>query len=291
MASRQGRSNRIYNWHAAPWQIDARITIGASGAPTLVTSSTIPASSPAATTQQSQGVKSITRLTTGTYRIQLDDNYTSLLFMEGMFTAPVSGSAIAVDATTAGLSSGTIYQIVTVGTATTAANWATLGLPAGIPAAVGAIFKAANTGTGVQSGAGTVKAIGTTAVAGGIQLLGTPDTMLNNQPFTQGSGGGYINFQTLGQAFTGSALATHTHNLLLKNAAVADGATTRVNAGANLLGANTGSDITVTGSGANGGVVAASAGTPAGTIATSVVDPDNGATMYLRFLLSNSSVG
>lgn len=48
---------------------------------------------------------------------------------------------------------------------------------------------------------------------------------------------------------------THTHNLLLKNAAVADGASARVNAGANLLGANTGSDLTVTGGGANGGVV------------------------------------
>jgi hypothetical protein len=68
--------------------------------------------------------------------------------------------------------------------------------------------------------------------------------------------------------FTGSALGTHTHDLLLKNAAVADGATTRVNAGTNLLGANTGSDITVAGSGANGGIVAASAGTPAGTIST-----------------------
>lgn len=53
-----------------------------------------------------------------------------------------------------------------------------------------------------------------------------------------------------------SSVAAHTHPLLLKNAAVADGATTRVNAGTNLLGANTGSDITVAGGGANGGVQA-----------------------------------
>lgn len=52
----------------------------------------------------------------------------------------------------------------------------------------------------------------------------------------------------------------HSHSLTLKNAAVADGATTRVNAGTNLLGANTGSDITVAGGGANGGVAAVSAG-------------------------------
>lgn len=54
---------------------------------------------------------------------------------------------------------------------------------------------------------------------------------------------------------TQAPVQTHTHNLLLKNAAVADGASARVNAGANLLGANTGSDLTVTGGGANGGVV------------------------------------
>lgn len=51
---------------------------------------------------------------------------------------------------------------------------------------------------------------------------------------------------------------SHSHDVLLKNAAVADGATTRVNAGANLLGANTGGDLTVAGGGANGGVVAKS---------------------------------
>lgn len=48
---------------------------------------------------------------------------------------------------------------------------------------------------------------------------------------------------------------THTHDLFLRDAAVADGATTRVNAGDNALGANTGANITVTGSGANGGIV------------------------------------
>lgn len=48
---------------------------------------------------------------------------------------------------------------------------------------------------------------------------------------------------------------THSHDISLKNAAVADGAGARVNAGTNLLGANTGSDLTVAGGGANGGVV------------------------------------
>lgn len=63
--------------------------------------------------------------------------------------------------------------------------------------------------------------------------------------------------------FQGSGLSAHSHALLLKNAAVADGATTRVNAGTNLLGANTGSDITVAGGAANGGVQSVAAGTAA----------------------------
>lgn len=61
----------------------------------------------------------------------------------------------------------------------------------------------------------------------------------------------------------------HSHPLLLKEGAVADGATTRVNAGTDLLGANAGSDITVAGGGANGGVQAstASAGDELGNVA------------------------
>lgn len=57
-----------------------------------------------------------------------------------------------------------------------------------------------------------------------------------------------------------SQSAAHSHSLLLKDAAVVDGATTRVNAGTNLLGANTGTSITVAGGGANGGVQSVAAG-------------------------------
>lgn len=212
MASRQGRSNRIYNWHAFPFQLDGRATIGSSGAPTLVTSSTITGSSPTASTQQSQGIKSITRLSAGIYRLQLDDNFTSLLDFDVFFTCPVTGNAIAVDATTAGLSTSTVYQIVTVGTTTTA-NWHTLGVPAGITPAVGVVFKAATTGTGASSGAGTVKALAAPAASYRAAVLGaSPDKMLNNQPFTQGQGGGYITFMTIGPASpgTGSPDATPT---------------------------------------------------------------------------------
>lgn len=50
------------------------------------------------------------------------------------------------------------------------------------------------------------------------------------------------------------SVPAHAHDILLKDAVVADAATSRVNAEANKLGANAGGDITVTGAGANGGV-------------------------------------
>lgn len=68
-----------------------------------------------------------------------------------------------------------------------------------------------------------------------------------------GTGGGASHTHT----FTGTA---HSHDILFKDAAVVDGATTRVNVGTNLLGANTGGDITVAGAGANGGVRNTTAG-------------------------------
>lgn len=300
MAARNYSSNRLFNWHLYPVHLDAQVTIGASGDPTLVTSTTIPGSSPSATTKQSRGIKSITRLATGTYRIQLDDNFSSLLDFKASFTSAVTGSEIAVDATTAGLTVGVAYQITTVGTATTAANYVTLGLPAGQTAALGQVFVAATTGTGTQSGAGKVKALANQSTGMQAQILGDPNTMLNSQPFVQGNGGGYITFQTMGSTvaatFTGSALATHNHNLTVIGGQAGSTTNDIANYAGPLLGKQEASNATYIGanSATSGGVVGAGAGTPAGTIAGTVAsapaDPTDGCTMYLRILLSNSSI-
>lgn len=303
MAGRNWRNNRIFNQHVFPVQLDAQVSIGSSGDPTLVTSSTVPGSSPTATQMQSMGIKSITRLAAGIYQVRLDDNYSSLLSLDARFTAPVTGSSIQVDTVTAGLTVGVVYQIVTLGTTTTA-NWQTLGLPTGVTPAVGMPFLAAATGAG--SGTGTAKAIGSNA-AQGIQIIGiTPDNMLNSQPFVQGSGGGYITFKTTGltgtvaaPTFTGDALASHNHNLVIKGGQA--GSTTNdvaIYAGP-ILGKEQATDATVLGanSATAGGVVGASAGTPTGTnsapafTGTAVAtDPSASTTMYLRILLSNSSI-
>lgn len=295
MAGRNFRSNRVYNWHVFGAALDGRATIGVSGAPTLITSSTVPSSSPAATQQQSVGIKSITRLATGTYRIRLQDNYTSLYSFRAFFTGAVTGSDIPVDATTVGLSVGTAYQITAVGTATTAANWVTLGVPIGVTIAVGVVFVALTTGTGTQSGAGTVKAL-TNAGVSAANVIGVPDLMLNSQPFVQGiTDGGFITFQTLGTtaAFTGDALAAHGHNFLVKGgqAAASTDAISIKGSAPVIVGKEAATDNTALG-GANGGVQTTSAGTPAGTIVltSAPADPTNGSTMYFEMLLGNSAL-
>lgn len=216
--------NRIFNWHLFPVSLDAQVSIGASGAPTLVTSSTVTGSSPTATMAQSRGIHSITRLAAGQYQIQLEDNYSSLLGFSAHFTSPVTGSAVAGGA----FVTSTVYQIITLGT-TTQAQWIAAGVPSGITAAVGVVFKAAGAGAGT----GTVKAMTGPTADYQSAIMGIPDLMLNNQPFNPGSGG-YINFMTVGPTTPGTSSAD---------------------------------------------------ASPAPK------DPDNGTTMYISILLSNSSQG
>lgn len=310
MAARNYASNRTYNWHLFPVHLDAQVTIGSSGAPTLVSSTTVPGSSPAASQKESRGIKSITRLATGTYRIQFDDNYSDMYDFKASFTSAVTGSEIAVDATTAGLSVGTAYQITTVGTATTDANWTTLGLPTGMTAALGMVFVALTTGTGIQSGAGKVKALANQTTGFQAQVIGDPRTMLNAQPFQQGSGGGYLTFQTMGATFTAGAYTpagtnsvpvftgtigglVHNH-LVTVDAGTAGDAVTN-NAG--VLNSVGGQDLATTSNGAgtpsgtiNAPIFTGNAATLTGTVTSAAADPTNGCTMYIRILLSNSSI-
>lgn len=100
--------------------------------------------------------------------------------------------------------------------------------------------------------------------SGGIPItlgsLGLPNVIKEMQFIDMGTAGYFASYDLANnklRLFTGGS---HSHSLSLKNAAVADGATTRVNAGTNLLGANTGSDISIAGGGANGGIASASAG-------------------------------
>lgn len=99
--------------------------------------------------------------------------------------------------------------------------------------------------------------------AGGIPIskaaFGCPNNLESIVVYGFGGSGLVADYDYANQKLRLFQSGAHTHPLNLKNAAVADGATTRVNAGTNLLGANTGSDIVVAGGGANGGVQASTA--------------------------------
>lgn len=177
------------------------------------------------------------------------------------------------------LTAGLAYVITIVGDASLA-TWQAIGVPPGVTPAVGVSFIALTVGAGANTSTSRVQ-VPTTSGVFGVEVVGDPGVSLSNSSIAS-NGGAWVMLQFMGAAFTagaytptgtnsaptftGSVLSTHSHILNFKNAAVSDGATTRVNAGTNLLGANTGSDIAVAGGGANGGVAAVTAGTPAGTV-------------------------
>lgn len=212
----------------------------------------------------------------GYIMIQLKQNFNYFLGLTHVFQVPAATST-KVDNTA--LTVGNAYAITTLGN-TTAAQWATLGVPAGVVPAVGVAFIALLTGVAGQantstsrvmipstSGVDLVEVIGNTSIATTTSISSQSGQWLLLQcskastVMTSYTPAGTVAAPT----FTGDALATHSHILNLKNAAVSDGATTRVNAGTNLLGANTGGDLAIAGGGANGGIAAITAGTPSGT--------------------------
>lgn len=118
----------------------------------------------------------------GTIVVQLSDNYNGLLSVSSNIVAPNSGSALAIDSTSAALTAGVAYVISTLGDAT-AARWHLLGVPAGITPAVGVAFIAASTGVG--AGASTSRVMASAAAGSGvvsIEGLGQPNLLINPSP-------------------------------------------------------------------------------------------------------------
>lgn len=130
--------------------------------------------------------------------VKLQDNYNKLLAMDWNVQPPVTGSAINVNDTGV-LTIGAPYQIVTVGTTTTA-QWVAAGVPNGVTPAVGLSFLSAV--TGAAGGTGTVKALGIGGIAS-VEVLG--NTNLSIAP-TGGSTlqGGWILLQTLAATSSGT---------------------------------------------------------------------------------------
>lgn len=167
--------------------------------------------------------------------------------------APLSGASLLV--ASAGLTAGLAYTISILGT-TTQAQWELLGVPAGVPAALGLTFIAIATSC-TGTGAVQVPATGGTAILS-ISPLGTPSAGLS-VPLGQvilacyGAGG----------VFTGAA---HSHSLLVKGGQAASTTNNIANYAGPLLGKQEATDATYPGGDVtHGGVQAATAtGTLAG---------------------------
>jgi hypothetical protein len=123
---------------------------------------------------------------TGTIIVQLQDKFNRSFSGFNANVAPVSGSALKID--NSALTQGTAYVITTLGNST-AAQWAALGVPIGVTAAVGVAFVAASVGAGANTSTSRVM---TTAAAGSaiatIETVGDPNLSINpnpgsNQPF------------------------------------------------------------------------------------------------------------
>jgi len=116
----------------------------------------------------------------GYIQVNLSDNYSRYLYGDAGFAAPVSGSALPV--ASSGVTLGTMYIIVSLGTTTTA-GWQSLGLPMNITPAVGVSFIASKTGT--ATGTGAVEVIAATgAGVFSVELVGDPNQMNTNGSYT-----------------------------------------------------------------------------------------------------------
>lgn len=132
----------------------------------------------------------------GNIIIQLKQNFNVYFGMNISYQPTVTGGTIT------SLTNHVMYQINSLGT-TTAAQWATAGLPAGVTAAVGVSFVAIATAS--LGGTGNVKAIGNSSATGplGLEIVGNTNLATNSSIAT--NGGQYI----LGQFLNTSAALTN----------------------------------------------------------------------------------
>jgi len=213
--------------------------------------------------------------------IQFKNNFNYYLGGFSGFVAPVTGGNLT--STTRGVP----YVIVSLGT-TTAAQWAAAGVPVGLTAAVGMSFFAIATGS--IGGTGAVKLSGSSGISS-VEVLGDPNLSIANASIAANAGA-YVAVQFMAPSFTGSALGTHTHDLLVIGGQAASTTNDVATYAGPILGKEQAANATIVGanSATNGGVVAASAGTPAGTMSFAAAAPAAGSVIGMSFWFDGSSV-
>lgn len=113
-----------------------------------------------------------------------------------------------------------------------------------------------------------------TVPAAGIPLtkgkLGCPTVIESLIVVDKGTSGYSFVYDQSAGALLVYGLAAHAHSLFIRDNTVADAAATRLNVGANALSANTGSNVTIAGNTATGGVLNSAAGA-GGVVSTDAI--------------------
>lgn len=119
------------------------------------------------------GIKAVTNVGTGLYKVQLEDSFSRFLGMQADFRSTI-GSPIGI----ASGSSSTLYIIASVGT-TSQAQWEAAGVPAGVPAAAGLAFVSIAGSLAGITGTGTV-AVPAFSGVNAVEVVGDPNLSIVN---------------------------------------------------------------------------------------------------------------
>lgn len=196
-------------------------------------------------------------------------------------SGPGATTALTFSAAVANFATGFAFALTV--SDTNLGDWQGVGLPKGLTPTVGQSFIATATGAGASTG--TVKAIGSSNITS-IEVIGDPSLSFGPMP-VGGSPyvGGWILVRFLVPSFAGTALGTHTHDFTVIGGQAASTTNDIAAYAGPLIGKEQATNATFLGadSATRGGVVAVTAGTPAGTMSLAVAAPTTGSTVYLSF--------
>lgn len=220
--------------------------------------------------------------------VQMKNNFNKFIGMHATIAAPVTGSALNINTTDHSLVVGTPYQITVLGNATSA-NWSAVGVMPGFTPSVGMVFIAKATGAGASTSS-KVKALGVSGISS-IEVIGDSNQLIANSSIAVNHGS-VVLVQFLAGAFSGSALAAHNHNLIVKGGQAASTTNDIANYAGPLLGKQEATDATYVGanSATQGGVVGSSGGTPVGSISYVATAPTDSSIVSLSMYYDNSSM-
>lgn len=219
----------------------------------------------------------------GTAMILLQGNYRRLLGASCVFTSPSSGVDLS-----SGLTAGRAYTISVLGT-TTAAQWLTAGLPAGLTAAVGMTFIAAATSF---SGTGKVQ-VPLSSLTANMEFLGDPNLTLKNSTYPSAGLGPYVLVRFMAPQALSFSAATHTSTTV---DTIAAATVQKLQVGMRISGAGIPVGATIASIASATSITISAAATASATITAvaepvdDMIQPATGSVCRMQLYLSNSSI-